>query len=413
MFASLLGSSSGITGFTPGPGLGISANPTATTNAAAPVTWEWLEQGPMWVPYDQNTSALIEQGFTSGQPTASFNVARGGRHGTGAQYVVDLDSMTQVNQGTGFVRHVRRFTVSCSRVWEFDSGTGYIPYPPESSEQLEVAKNSGRTQCTLHTLVPGRHSARSYLIDLVSMTQTSNHSGNQRSVRISNSQPAGPPGSVPQLSSDTIQTVLSAATSAQDNITDEDTCPVCLDSFEDEVGKQALQLEGCNPGHYFHQPCIEQFLQKKPQCPCCFKFFGLATGDQPQGQMRSQTHRPGKIPLSGFETVGTIVITYTFPDGLQSSIHPNPGQHYQGTSRVAYLPDTPEGREVHALLKKCFDQKLTFTIGTSITTGLGNCVIWNGVHHKTQVSGGETNFGYPDPTYFARVKGELKAKGIF
>ena len=37
--------------------------------------------------------------------------------------------------------------------------------------------------------------------------------------------PVGPPGSVPQLSSDTIQTVLSAAISAQDNITDEDTCP--------------------------------------------------------------------------------------------------------------------------------------------------------------------------------------------
>jgi len=43
-------------------------------------------------------------------------------------------------------------------------------------------------------------------------------------------------------------------------------------------------------------------------------------------------------------------------------------------------------------------------VGRSVTTGLDNQVVWNGIHHKTSMSGGAANFGYPDPTYFNRVK---------
>jgi deltex-like protein len=86
--------------------------------------------------------------------------------------------------------------------------------------------------------------------------------------------------------------------------------------------------------------------------------------------------------------------------------------HYSGTGRHAYLPDTPEGREVLALLRKAFARKLLFTIGTSVTTGQTNTTVWNGVHHKTSTSGGPAYFGYPDPTYFDRVKLELAMKGV-
>lgn len=47
-----------------------------------------------------------------------------------------------------------------------------------------------------------------------------------------------------------------------------------------------------------------------------------------------------------------------------------------------------------------------------MTTGKSNQVIWNGVHHKTSNNGGPAAFGYPDSTYFNRVKEELAAKGI-
>lgn len=189
-----------------------------------------------------------------------------------------------------------------------------------------------------------------------------------------------------------------------------------------------------------------------------------------------QHYAPDKAPLAGFESVGTIVISYSFSSGVQGPEHPSPGRQrlafpflsfpmrfgthrrmlaghrYYGTSRVAYLPDNPdgtvraaasqlthslilylfrccEGNEVLGLLQECFDLRQTFTVGTSITTGFhihpnlmtlsyicasgqSNSVIWNGVHHKTNTHGGTSSFGYPDATYFTRVKEELKAKGI-
>ena len=55
---------------------------------------------------------------------------------------------------------------------------------------------------------------------------------------------------------------------------------------------------------------------------------------------------------------------------------------------------------------------MTFTVGTSVTTGRKNTVVWNGIHHKTSLFGGPTRFGYPDKNYFNRVKEELAAKGV-
>ncbi len=76
------------------------------------------------------------------------------------------------------------------------------------------------------------------------------------------------------------------------------------------------------------------------------------------------------------------------------------------------MPDTPEGNEVLALFELAFKRKLMFTVGRSVTTGLDNQVVWNGIHHKTAVNGGSSSFGYPDDTYLKRVKLELAAKGI-
>lgn len=48
-----------------------------------------------------------------------------------------------------------------------------------------------------------------------------------------------------------------------------------------------------------------------------------------------------------------------------------------------------------------------------MTTGLDNQIVWNGIHHKTSLQGGSANFGFPDPTYFKRVKLELADKGVY
>ena len=91
--------------------------------------------------------------------------------------------------------------------------------------------------------------------------------------------------------------------------------------------------------------------------------------------------------LPGYEKYGTITITYHIPGGTQGPGHPNPGQRFYGTSCTAYLPDSIEGRKVARLLRKAFDARLIFTIGTSHTTGT-SVVIWNDIHHKTNMTGG-------------------------
>ena len=39
-------------------------------------------------------------------------------------------------------------------------------------------------------------------------------------------------------------------------------------------------------------------------------------------------------------------------------------------------------------------------------------MVWAGIHHKTNPHGGVAQFGWPDETYFARVKGELSDRGV-
>ena len=95
--------------------------------------------------------------------------------------------------------------------------------------------------------------------------------------------------------------------------------------------------------------------------------------------------------LPGYESCGTILITYKFNKGIQGLNHPRPGQRYHGTTQYGYLPDNSKGQKVLKLLKKAFDQKLTFTIGQS-TTGKNDCVILNDIPHKTSTTGGSTNY---------------------
>ena len=182
----------------------------------------------------------------------------------------------------------------------------------------------------------------------------------------------------------------------------DDECSICLSEFT-----KKKTLDKC--GHSFCTKCIDRAFKTKKQCPLCFAVYGPLKGNQPKGYMFDSFQ---STYLPGFSSYGTIVLSYRFPNGIQGPDHPNPGKPYTGTSRTAYLPDNEQGRKVRKLLKKAFEQKLTFTIGRSVTTGEDNCVIWNDIHHKTSVKGGPTHYGYPDADYLKRVTDELAAKGI-
>ena len=68
--------------------------------------------------------------------------------------------------------------------------------------------------------------------------------------------------------------------------------------------------------------------------------------------------------------------------------------------------------QVLKLLKIAWERRLTFTIGTSVTTGAPNTVVWNEIHHKTEKMSNHSGHGYPDPNYLDNVLMELSLQGV-
>ncbi|NXE56014.1 DTX3L ligase, partial [Casuarius casuarius] len=164
----------------------------------------------------------------------------------------------------------------------------------------------------------------------------------------------------------------------EDEEQEEDMCPICRDSFKDKE-----VLTKCK--HAFCKSCIQEAMTYKKACPVCNTCYGLVQGDQPEGRM---SFKMIQAELPGYPRCNTIEITYIMKSGIQTNNHPNPGKHYSGTTRKAYLPDNKEGQEILYLLRKAFDQKLIFTVGQSHTTGAEGVITWNDIHHKTQMYGG-------------------------
>lgn len=185
---------------------------------------------------------------------------------------------------------------------------------------------------------------------------------------------------------------------------EEDICAICMDVMA-AGDKETLRCR-----HSFCKDCLKTAFAYKPVCPTCGQVYGVLKGTQPAGG--AMTVSRSSAPLPGYERYGTIVIHYLIPGGVQTDEHPSPGRPFQGVSRTAFLPDSPGGRAVLDLLRRAFDQRLTFTVGRSTTSGRNHVITWNDIHHKTATHGGATSYGYPDPDYLRRVRDELKAKGI-
>jgi len=182
-------------------------------------------------------------------------------------------------------------------------------------------------------------------------------------------------------------------------------CAICLQSIEKGTGVHTCK---CDPNkHAFHNDCLCHWLSTgNTNCPVCQKLVGIRQGLQPKGTMSFQSI-PRSLPGYTCQTIG---IFYDIPDGNQDERHDHPGNPFYGTSRWAYLPANDQGIETFRLLKKAFDNKLIFRVGTSLTTGENNVVCWGTIHHKTQFTG---TWGYPDVDYFDRVKEECKLHGVF
>ncbi|XP_020796741.2 probable E3 ubiquitin-protein ligase DTX2 [Boleophthalmus pectinirostris] len=187
----------------------------------------------------------------------------------------------------------------------------------------------------------------------------------------------------------------------------EDRCPVIE---PDTVGK----FIKC--GHTLHMLCMLAMYNNGTkdgslQCPSCKTIYGEKTGTQPKGKMEIYSISQS---LPGHPDCGTIQIIYSIPPGIQGPEHPNPGQPYtcRGFPRFCFLPDNTKGRKVLELLKVAWMRRLIFTVGTSSTTGEPDTVVWNGIHHKTEMMSNLSGHGYPDPNYLDNVLSELASQGI-
>jgi Deltex C-terminal domain len=131
-------------------------------------------------------------------------------------------------------------------------------------------------------------------------------------------------------------------------------------------------------------------------------------GKMPAGTM-VVSRTTDQVPMGLASWAESIEIEYDIPPGTQQFYHLHPGAAHDGTQRIAYLPDTREGHDLLKRLKYAFRHGLTFTVGISMTSGMPNAVTWSSIPHKTSLTGGIQNFGFPDHNYFVNCHKELDA----
>ncbi|KAM4545326.1 putative E3 ubiquitin-protein ligase DTX2 isoform 2-T2 [Odontesthes bonariensis] len=426
------------------------------------VYWEWANDEGGWTPYETRTSILLEHSYQARQGTADL-----GPHGY--NYIVDLTSLAQVNKSTGFRRQVRRqcnlpyplassgppaipsgLACSCQQCLSHSS-TG--PMPSRSRHSFSSGslnrpslQGTGRAAAAHPTSVYSPYPRRPLSVGGMTWGSpwpppvsashipaphlTSSTSANGLSV---------PSISVQLNGSTSVSSALAASAQRPEDVIqrymevvaavpDED-CIICMDQLSNpsgyetppsEEGGQSVLPDAVGKfikcGHTLHMLCMLAMYNNGTkdgslQCPSCKTIYGEKTGTQPKGKMEIYSVAQS---LPGHPDCGTIQIIYSIPPGIQSPEHPNPGQPYscRGFPRFCFLPDNDKGRKVLELLKVAWMRRLIFTVGTSSTTGEPDTVVWNGIHHKTEMLSNLSGHGYPDPNYLDNVLSELASQGV-
>ncbi|XP_055797805.1 probable E3 ubiquitin-protein ligase DTX2 isoform X2 [Salvelinus fontinalis] len=423
------------------------------------VYWEWANDEGGWTPYETRTSILLEHSYLARQATADM-----ASHGY--NYIVDLTALAQVNKATGFRRQVRR---QGNFPYPLASGASVIHSGPACSCHQCLSHS-----CTGPMPSRSRHSFSSGQLSRPSFQGPSRAAGAhptsvyspypRRPLSVggmawggpwpptpSASQFPGPPLSYPtsanglsvpaiplqrngstsvssalaapaQKPEDVIHRYMEEVASAQD-----EDCIICMDRLSCP-SDYAVASEGAQSippgavgkftkcGHTLHMLCMLAMYNNGTkdgslQCPSCKTIYGEKTGTQPKGKMEIYSIAQS---LPGHPDCGTIQIIYSIPTGIQGPEHPNPGQPYtcRGFPRFCFLPDNDKGRKVLELLKVAWTRRLIFTVGTSSTTGEPDTVVWNEIHHKTEMMSNVSGHGYPDPNYLENVLSELSSQGV-
>ncbi|XP_016148255.1 probable E3 ubiquitin-protein ligase DTX2 isoform X2 [Sinocyclocheilus grahami] len=424
------------------------------------VLWEWANDEGGWMAYEIRTSILLEHSYQAGQATADLS-------SHGYNYIVDLTALEQVNKSTSYRRRVRRQgsmpyplasgsvihsgpACTCHQCMSNSSTAG--PMLSRSRHSFTAGQANRPSLQPQHGRLPGTSSSSAYSPYPRRPLSMGNLLWNGPwSTPTSVAHSSGPPQafghhanglSIPTIplhmnGSSNVNSALAAPAQKPEEVIkkymeevpvvpDED-CIICMERLSCLSGyevptecSQSLQpntvgkLTKC--GHTFHMLCMLAMYNNGTkdgslQCPSCKTIYGEKTGTQPKGKMEIYSI-PQSLP--GHPDCGTIQIIYNIPPGIQGPEHPNPGQPYtcRGFPRFCFLPDNDKGRKVLELLKVAWTRRLIFTVGTSSTTGEPDTVIWNEIHHKTEMMSNVSGHGYPDPNYLDNVLSELASQGV-
>ncbi|XP_016369840.1 probable E3 ubiquitin-protein ligase DTX2 [Sinocyclocheilus rhinocerous] len=423
------------------------------------VLWEWANDEGGWMAYEIRTSILLEHSYQAGQATADLS-------SHGYNYIVDLTALEQVNKSTSYRRRVRRQgsvpyplasgsvihsgpACTCHQCMSNSSTAG--PMLSRSRHSFTAGQANRPSLQPQHGRLPGTSSSSAYSPYPRRPLSMGNLWNGPWSTPTSVAHSSGPPQafghhanglSIPTIplhmsGSSNVNSALAAPAQKPEEVIkkymeevpvvpDED-CIICMERLSCPSGyevpaecSQSLQpntvgkLTKC--GHTFHMLCMLAMYNNGTkdgslQCPSCKTIYGEKTGTQPKGKMEIYSI-PQSLP--GHPDCGTIQIIYNIPPGIQGPEHPNPGQPYtcRGFPRFCFLPDNDKGRKVLELLKVAWTRRLIFTVGTSSTTGEPDTVIWNEIHHKTEMMSNVSGHGYPDPNYLDNVLSELASQGV-
>ncbi|XP_065054511.1 probable E3 ubiquitin-protein ligase DTX2 isoform X1 [Rhopilema esculentum] len=388
------------------------------------IAWEWKDDAG-WQHFDEETVCELEKCYKNGDATLNLLYTS-----LAIPNTVYFASMTQRNQIYGTVRDIRRRLMikPCAIVKEdFSESKGFHSGRENLTTQARVA--APLKEAVRHVFASkfdneaDRDDSMEQEDDLLFESNSSEEYANQQAKN------KDPPRSQTKETKTYIlkkipvtHPVLRKYCEPCDSVDEDEQCCICLDelritssSFGAASSNSVIKLQGC--GHKFHEYCLVQCYDNGPkadsiQCPVCKIIYGVKQGNQPPGQM-TVARIPGSVP--GYNGYGCIQITYNIQPGIQGPAHPNPGRpyHLNGFPRVAYLPDNDKGRKVLQLLQTAWNRKLIFTIGTSVTNGTKDAVVWNEIHHKTEAFSNSSGHGYPDPNYLDNVLEELKLQGVF
>ncbi|KAM4047040.1 putative E3 ubiquitin-protein ligase DTX2 isoform 2-T2 [Anomaloglossus baeobatrachus] len=429
------------------------------------ICWEWMNDDGSWTSYETQICIFLEENFSNRIQSIDLGVF-------GLGYHVDFHTFSQINQLTGFRRQVQRrldipypvikkmgpahkssacachqclassgagpmpvryrhsmINLATNSNYPNSSRTsnasaGYLPYPKPTMTSAKSAPKLNSTWLSPSTSmqIPGPSSSANGMQSLGSPPPTNGLSLPSLPIQIQKG--SSLKQAMAGISSDPEEVVKKYLETLQKP--PEEDCIICMETLTSASGYSDSstskhikdtavgKLKKC--GHLFHQLCMFEMYSNgnkdgSLQCPACKTIYGEKTGTQPDGKMDIF---PIPQSLPGHQDCATIHIVYTITGGIQGSEHPNPGKPYtaRGFPRHCYLPDNAKGRLVLELLKLAWTRRLIFTIGVSSTTGESDTVVWNEIHHKTEMNSNITGHGYPDPNYLDNVIAELAAQGV-